>query len=72
MTLFHENSPVLQEDLRVDALLDVKIGPPEEPEEDDDLRYDDDDLGENSEITPIGDDLDNDDDLNALRTPGPL
>ncbi|WP_374163310.1 hypothetical protein [Arcticibacter sp. MXS-1] len=70
MILF-ETTPELQEDLRVDSLRNLKTGPPEEPNEDDDLSYDDDDLGENTEVTPLGDDID-EDDLNAMRTSGPL
>ncbi|MGX5687943.1 hypothetical protein [Arcticibacter tournemirensis] len=71
MKLFHENSLDVQEDLRIDAPVNLRVAP-EEPNEDEDLSYDDDDLGENSEITPLGDDL-NDDNINDIKTfGGPL
>ncbi|GEM_PF-731791 len=71
MKLFHENSLEVQDDVRIDAPVNLRVAP-EEPNEDEDLSYDDDDLGENSEITPLGDDLDNDD-INDIKTfGGPL
>ena len=50
----------------------LSLNPFIEPEEDDDLDYSNDDLGENSEITPLGDDIEDDDieDIKLFETPG--
>jgi len=63
MTLFRDELLTVQDEyLREDVL---RI----DPEDDDEVGYDNDDLGENSEITPIGDDLD--DDVDDAFMPGP-
>lgn len=73
MKLFHEEVlDVQDEDLRKNSLFSLKAGPSnDEPEEDEDLEYSDDDLGENTEITPLGDDID-EDDLKSIYINGPL
>ena len=71
MKLFQEETLDVQDrDLRTDHSLGLHMAP-EEPNEDEDLAYDDDDLGENTEVTPLGDDID-EDDLKAIKTGGPL
>ncbi len=72
MALFRENFlDTQEEDVRADSLLASRVGPSnDEPNEDDDLEYSDDDLGENTEVTPLGDDID-EDDVNAIKVFGP-
>ena len=67
MILLREEPLFVQDEyLRVDPSGD-------EPNEDDELGYDNDQLGENSEITPLGNDFDDEDrvdDMQQLRGPG--
>lgn len=59
MELFREEYLTIQDDyLRVD---------PSREESDNDVDYSNDELGENSEITPLGDAIQNEDDVNDYR-----
>ncbi|WP_207423625.1 hypothetical protein [Desertivirga brevis] len=55
MTLFRDELLTVQDEYLREDVLRV------DPEDDDEVGYDNDDLGENTEVTPIGDDLDADD-----------
>lgn len=60
MTIFRDEPLNIREEyLGVDPSRD-------EPNTDEDLDYSDDDLGENTEITPLGDEMDDDDEVDDL------
>ncbi|MBC8051714.1 MAG: hypothetical protein H7Y13_01480 [Sphingobacteriaceae bacterium] len=61
MELFREEYPTIQDDLRVDPSREESIN--------DDVDYSNDDLGENTEITPLGDAVEEDEINDSLIDP---